>query len=143
MSIRNKLLLAFIIVIAAFLVFGTTLIYRDYRQALTFGNRTQHEIAIKDYSSGQTMILGDEGIADVLLLLETDIRFGGLSFQHDEIPLYDDAYCITVLSRNDIQQIFLAENGNYNYLYGDIFWIKTKSGADILAYMHQLFRQTP
>lgn len=141
MSTRNKLLLTFIIVIAAFLVLGTTLIYRDYRQALTFGNRTQHEIAIKDYSSGQTMILGDDGIADVLLLIETDIRFGGLRLNHEEIPLYDDAYCITVFSQNDIQQIFLGEKGDYNYLYGDIFWIKTKSGADILSYMNQLFGQ--
>ena len=141
MSIRNKLLLIFIIAIAAFLALGSAFIYRDYRQALSFGNRTQHEIAIKDYSSGQTMILGDEVIADVLLLLETDVHFGGLCLQHNEIPLYDDAYCITVFSQNEIQQIFLADNTDYNYLYGDIFWIKTKSGEDILAYMHQLFGQ--
>ena len=139
MSIRNKLLLIFIIVIAVFLAIGTSLIYRDYRQALAFGNRTQHEIAIKDYSSGQTMFLGDDVIADVLLLLETDVHFGGLCLNHQEIPLYDDAYCITVFSQDEIQQIFLADNTDYNYLYGDIFWVKTRSGADILAYMHQLF----
>jgi len=139
MSTRNKLLTLFIIAIAAVLLLGTALLYRDYRQSLSFGNRTQHEIAIKDYSSGQTMILGDEGIADILLLLETDIHFGGPCLNHQEIPLYDNGYCISIFSQDDIQQIFLGENKNYNYLYGDIFWIRTKCDPDILAYMNRLF----
>ena len=139
MSTRNKVLLIIIIVIAAVLIFGMTLIYRDYRQAISFGNRTQHEIAIKDYSSGQTMILGDEIIADVLLLLETDIHFAGPCMQQEEIPLYDNGYCITVFSQNHIQQIFLGESQSHNYVYSDPFWIRTRCDEDILAYMDQLF----